>query len=318
MTKSLLLAKRLLLILGLATAFAACGTPRPLGLEARPADRVAVPTSSVHYRSFASSDALAAYLRWTPDAPVLVSAHRGGPVPGLVENSLEAFENSLNVTAALIEMDLQRTADGTLVLMHDETLDRTTTGTGEVSDRTFAYVRALRLVAPDSTVTSFRVPTFAETLAWAEGRAVLLLDVKPEVGFEPVLAAVRRAEAEDRVILIVYSTEDLLAIQRLAPGLNVSATIETEADLDELVASGADLGRVIAFGGVGVPDLAVASRLHRLGVRVQAGTFRQDEGATPATYAPFLDAGADVLSTDNVRAATIAAQRATIENRQRR
>ena len=309
---------RLLLVLGLATALAACGTPRPLGLDARPADRVAVPTSSVHYRSFAGSDALATYLRWAPDAPVLVSAHRGGPVPGLVENSLEAFENVLNVTAALIEMDLQQTADGALVLMHDDTLDRTTTGTGPVADRTLAEVRALRLVAPDSTVTSFRVPTFAETLAWAEGRAVLLLDVKPEVGFEPVIAAVRRAEAEDRVVMIVYSLGDLLTLQRLAPDLNVSATVETEADLDALVASGADLGRVIAFGGVGVPEPGVVDGLHRLGVRVQAGTFRQDAGATPETYGPFLDAGADVLSTDNVRTATIAAQRATIRNRQRR
>ena len=307
-----------LLALGLATALAACGTPRPLGLDARPADRVAVPTSSVHYRSFTSADDLARYLRWTPAAPVLISAHRGAPVPGLVENSLEAFENVLNVTAALVEMDLQQTADGALVLMHDDTLDRTTTGTGRVSDRTLAEVRALRLVTPDTTVTSFRVPTFAEALAWAEGRAVLLLDVKPEVGFAPVLAAVRQAGAEDRVVMIVYSLADLLTVQRLAPDLNVSATVETDDDVDALVASGADLSRVIAFGGVGVPDDGVVARLHQLGVRVQAGTFRRDDGATPETYSPFLEAGADVLSTDNVRAATIAAQRATIRNRQRR
>ena len=308
----------LFLTVALATAVAACGTPRPLGLEDRPADRVSVPTSSVHYRAFASSDALAAYLRWSPEAPVLVSAHRGGPVPGLVENSLEAFENTLNVTAALIEMDLQSTKDSVLVLLHDETLDRTTTGAGPVSAHTLAEVRALRLVTADTLVTSFRIPTFAETLAWAEHRAILLLDVKPEVGFERVIAAVRRAEAENRVVVIVYSLADLLRVQRMAPDLNVSATVETEADLDELVASGADLSRVIVFGGVGIPDANVVARLHGMGLRVQAGTFRVDASATPETYLPFLDAGADVLSTDNVRAATLAAQRATIRQRQRR
>jgi len=302
----------------LATLLAACGTPRPVGLADRPADRVSVPTSSVHYRAFASSDALATYLRWTPEAPVLVSAHRGGPVPGVVENSLEAFENTLNVTAALIEMDLQSTKDSVLVLLHDETLDRTTTGTGLVSAQTLAEVRALRLVTADTLVTSFRVPTFSETLAWSEHRAILLLDVKPEIGFERVVAAVRRAGAEDRVVMIVYSLSDLLRVQRMAPDLNVSATITTEAELDELVASGADLNRVIVFGGVGVPDAGVVARLHEMGIRVQAGTFRVDASATPETYTPFLEAGADVLSTDNVRAATLAAQRATIRQRQRR
>lgn len=304
-----------ILLLALTAVLAACGSPRPLGLEARPADRVSVPTSSVHYRAFDSASELAAYLRWTPDAPVLVSAHRGGPVPGLVENSLEAFENTLNVTAALIEMDLQMTEDSVLVLMHDETLDRTTTGTGPVSDQTLAAIRTLRLVTADSLVTSFRVPTFAETLAWAEHRAILLLDVKPEVGFERVIAAVRRAQAENRVVLIVYSTEDLLRVQRMAPDLNVSATVETETDLNELVASGADLSRVIAFTGVGVPNPEVVAQLHALGLRAQTGTFRVDEGATPDTYTPFLETGADVLSTDNVRAATLAAQRATLRQR---
>ncbi|MEO0556711.1 MAG: glycerophosphodiester phosphodiesterase family protein [Bacteroidota bacterium] len=307
-----------LLVVALATALAACGTPRPVGLAERPADRVSIPTSSVHYRAFASSDALAAYLRWTPDAPVLVSAHRGGAVPGLVENSLEAFENTLNVTAALIEMDLQSTRDSVLVLLHDETLDRTTTGTGPVSDQTLAEVRALRLVTEDTLVTSFRIPTFSEALAWADHRAILLLDVKPEIGFDHVIAAVRQAEAEDRVVMIVYSLDDLLAVQRMAPDLNLSATVTTEAELDELVASGADLSRVIVFGGVGVPDARVVARLHEMGIRVQAGTFRVDDGATPETYVPFLDVGTDVLSTDNVRAATIAAQQATIRNRQNR
>lgn len=308
----------LLWIATLAAMLAACGTPRPVGLADRPADRVSVPTSSVHYRAFASASELATYLRWTPDAPVLVSAHRGGPVPGLVENSLEAFENTLNVTAALIELDLQSTQDSVLVLLHDETLDRTTTGTGPVSAQPLAAIRTLRLVTADTVVTSFRIPTFAETLAWAEHRAVLLLDVKPEIGFERVIAAVRRAGAEDRVVVIVYSLEDLLAVQRMAPDVNISATVTTEGELDELVASGADLSRVIVFGGVGVPDARVVARLHEMGIRVQAGTFRVDASATPDTYAPFLVAGADVLSTDNVRAATIAAQQATIRQRQNR
>lgn len=295
----------------------ACGSPRPLG--ERPADLVSVPTSSVHYRAFGSSDALAAYLRWQPGAPRLVSAHRGAPPPGLPENSLAAFEHALNVAPALVETDVRATADGRLVLMHDETLDRTTTGTGRLDATPFAAVRALRLRAASGAVTSFRVPTLDEALAWADGRAVLMLDLKRDVLPETIVAAVRDARAENRVVLIAYTLDAHRAIARLAPDLMVSATAETLADAEALLASGLDLTRVIAFAGVGVPDPAVVARLHGAGLRVQAATFETDEAALPSAdamlYAPYLAAGADVLATDHLAGATIAVQTA---NRARR
>ena len=209
----------------LAGALAACGTPRPLG--ERPADVVSVPTSSVHYRSFATADALAASLRWRPGAPRLVSAHRGAPPPGLPENSLAAFEHALNLAPALVETDVRPTADGRLVLMHDETLDRTTTGTGRLDATPFAALRALRLRAATGAVTPFRVPTLAEALAWADGRAVLMLDIKRDVPVEALVAAVREARAENRVVVITYTLEAHRALARLAPELMVSAAAET-------------------------------------------------------------------------------------------
>ena len=303
-------------------AVAGCGGPRPLGLDERPADRVAVPVSSVHYRHYDSADDLAGSLRWRENAPVLVSAHRGGPVPGLPENAVETFEYALNHTPALIETDVRRTADGRLVLMHDETLDRTTTGTGRVDETTFEQVRRLRLVADDSTVTAFRVPTLAEALAWADGRAVLLLDVKRGVPFEDVVAEVRQHGAADRVAVIVYSLEDHRRLAALAPELVISTTAETDADVDALLASGLDLGRVIAWTGVGVPDPGVVARLHAQGIRAQAGAFGDIDqaaraGSTPAPYRALLDAGADVLSSDVVPLAALAARNANLTRRAR-
>jgi len=304
----------------LAGVLVACGTPRPLG--ERPADRVAVPTSSVHYRTFGSADALATYLRWQPGAPRLLSAHRGAPSPGLPENSLAAFEHVLNVAPALIETDVRPTADGRLVLMHDETLDRTTTGTGRLDATPFAAVRALRLRASTGTVTPFRVPTLAEALAWADGRAVLMLDVKRDVPLEALVAAIREARAENRVVVITYTLEAHRAVARLAPDLLVSATTETRADADALLASGLDLSRVIAFAGVGVPDPAVVARLHGAGVRVQAATFETDPEALAradaSLYAPYLAAGADVLATDHLPGAAVAVQAADRRDRSRR
>ena len=303
------------LAVALAAALAACGSPRPLGIDERPADRVVVPTSSVHYRDFGTAADLAAALRWRAGAPVLVSAHRGAPTPGLVENSLSAFENALNYAPALIETDVRRTADGVLVLMHDETLDRTTTGTGRVEDRTLAYVRSLRLVTEDSVVTSFRVPTLAEALAWAEGRAVLLLDVKRDVPAEALVAEIDRLDAADQAVVIVYSLDDHLRLHALAPGLVVSSTAETVAAADALLAADVDLGRVIAWTGVGPPDPDVVARLHAAGIRAQAGAFgaidAEARAGVPAeAYAALLVPGADVIATDNVRGAALAARQA--------
>jgi glycerophosphoryl diester phosphodiesterase len=297
-------------LVALALALAGCGgtRPRPLGLDRRPADRVAVPTSSLHYRSYADADALARALRYRPGAEPMVSAHRGAPVEGLAENAVPTFEHALNYAPALIEMDVRRTADGALVVMHDETLDRTTTGRGRVDASTFEQVRALRLLDIGGAPTSFRVPTLAEALAWAEGRAVVMLDVKPDVPYPDLVAAVRAARAENRVVVIVYSLADHQALFRLAPDLNVAATVETPADADALFASGVDLSRTIGFVGVGRADPAVVDRLHGAGIRAQVATFpldaAADSAAAPGVYTPFLQAGVDVLVTDNVRSAS--------------
>src|SRR5690606_17936506 len=270
--------------------------------EVEPA--AAGPVSSTHYRAFADADALAAYLRWQPGAPVLVSAHRGGPGPGFPENALATFEHALNYAPALIECDVRHAADGALVLLHDETLDRTTTGTGPLAAHTLPELRRLRLVDPEGRVVPLRIPTLAEALAWAEGRAVLMLDVKEDVSPEALVAAVREANAENRAVVIVYTLEDLLAYYRLAPDFVYSATATTPAEADALLAAPVDPGRLIAFAGVGTVDPEVVRRLHETGIRVQVGTFgpldAEAGAANPAAYRPLLDAGADVLATDNV------------------
>ena len=287
-------------------------SPPPL-TEVRSA--TAGPISSVHYRAFAEADDLAAYLRWSPDTPRLISAHRGGPGPGLPENALATFEHALNFAPALIECDVRPTADGHLVLLHDATLNRTTTGSGLVATRSLASLRTLRLLDPAGTVTPFRIPTLSEALAWAEGRAILMLDVKEDVPFPLLLQAIRQAQAENRVVVIVYTLEDVLALHRLAPELSLSVNVASPADWGAIRASAVDQSRLIAFAGVGADaaDPTLIAQLHEAGLRVQVATFGPLDAAAgttnPEAYHPLLSAGVDVLATDNVPMAAIAVQR---------
>jgi len=88
----------------------------------------------------------AAGLDW-PEWNVAFVAHRGGIVPGYPENTLAAFRQAVKHGAEVFEVDLRGTKDGEVVIMHDETLDRTTNGTGNVTDYTLAELKNWMLAA---------------------------------------------------------------------------------------------------------------------------------------------------------------------------
>jgi glycerophosphoryl diester phosphodiesterase len=111
-----------------------------------------------------------------------VVAHRGasGSYP---ENTLASFQAALDVGAEIVEMDVQLSRDGELVVIHDPTLDRTTGGSGRVGEWSLAEIRKLSAGFPDRFGDRFReqrVPTFAEALELVRGRAQVLVEIKPE------------------------------------------------------------------------------------------------------------------------------------------
>lgn len=106
---------------------------------------------------------------------VLVAAHRGD-WRNACENSLEAIENAIKMGVDIVEVDLARTKDGQLILMHDNTLDRTTSGKGKVEDYTLAEIKQLYLRNGCNIKTIYKVPTLEEALLQAKGRVMLNLD----------------------------------------------------------------------------------------------------------------------------------------------
>ena len=102
-----------------------------------------------------------------PSNPQLI-AHRGGRVYK-PENTIAAFQHAIDTGADWIEMDVQRTKDGELVVIHDETVDRTTDGTGRVVDLTLEQIRAL------DAGNGERVPTFEEVITLAKENGIGIL-----------------------------------------------------------------------------------------------------------------------------------------------
>lgn len=106
---------------------------------------------------------------------VLVVSHRAD-WRNAPENSLHAIASALALGVDIIETDVRRTRDGVLVLIHDETLDRTTTGRGLVSDHTWAELSELHLRDGLGSPTAQKIPTLEEGLRAVKGRAMINLD----------------------------------------------------------------------------------------------------------------------------------------------
>lgn len=232
----------------------------------------------------------------------MLSAHRAGAGPGLPENSLAAMDASIAAGALFLEVDVAQTADDALVLMHDRTVDRTTTGSGAVPELRLAELRAMRLRDPDGRVHPAPPPTLGEALAHVHGRAMLQLDPKG-VGPRELVEALRRERALDQVLVIAYTIETALLLQDLAPGILVSVGIDTLEDLTALEAGGMDLTQLVAWLGVGRGAPVLDAELAARGVETSYADFRgeRDPGYD---YVAQASAGAEVLSVDDVAAAS--------------
>lgn len=140
------------------------------------------------------------------DRHVMVFAHRGDwrYAP---ENSLKAFENCINVGFDGIELDLQMTKDSVLVVIHDESLERTTTGRGKVSNYTLQELRRFHLKTPTGYVSNQKIPTFDEVLELTKGKILIMLD-KWERFREQVMEAIYAHGCEKQVIVAAHGGID--------------------------------------------------------------------------------------------------------------
>jgi glycerophosphoryl diester phosphodiesterase len=242
------------------------------------------------------------FLTYNENSYPLISAHRGGPSDGYPENAIPTFAEVANKMPAIIECDIAMTKDSVLVLMHDETLDRTTTGKGKLSKKTYAELQELYLKDNNGQVTPYKIPTLEEALKWGIGRVIYTLDVKRSVPYEKVIESIRNNKAESNCIIITYSANQAEVVNRLAPDIMISATIKKADDLTRLSELGIPDTRLIAFVGTSEPDSTVYSVLRQHGIKSILGTIgnldRSAERAGYQLYADFIVRGADVLSTD--------------------
>jgi glycerophosphoryl diester phosphodiesterase len=197
---------------------------------------------------------------------VILSGHRGGPVAGFPENALETMQATVSEIPALLEIDVSKTRDGVLVLMHDDTLDRTTTGSGKLADLDAADLAGLTLVDNDGTTTPYTIPTLSDALAWSEGRTLLALDRKGDTTYADLVAATKAHDAFGRVVFATYALDQAIEVAGLAPEAMIVVPLPGASDPATLAQAWVDLRKVVAWSGTEVPDPALYDRLAAEGI----------------------------------------------------
>lgn len=187
------------------------------------------------------------YFKRDASKPIIISGHRGGMATGFPENSIESFENTLRHIESFFEIDPRLTKDSVIVLMHDKTLDRTTNGTGKVSDYTYEELRALSLKDRCDNITEYKIPTLAEAIEWSRGKTILNLD-KKDVPLEMTAALLREMNAVN-VMLTVHSGDEALYYYSQNPDAMFSAHILTMEAYEDYARTGIPWSHFIAYVG---------------------------------------------------------------------
>ena len=147
-----------LLILAAALSGAACG------------EQAGTPTAANR------AEAIVAEIHNPSSRKVLVASHRGD-WRNYPENSIPAIESVIRMGVDIMELDLKLTKDSVLVLCHDHTIDRTTSGKGRVRDITYDSIRRCKLRRAHNVVTDdLRMPTLREALEVCKDRIVVNID----------------------------------------------------------------------------------------------------------------------------------------------
>lgn len=234
----------------------------------------------------------------------LFAAHRGGAALW-PENSLLAFGNALALGVDYLELDVHLSRDGEVMVIHDATLERTTTGSGPVRERTAAELGALRLKDRGGAVTAEPVPTLDQVVALAAaGKRQMLLEIKADErrqrypGIEEkVFAVLDRQGYTPLAIVMSFEGETWRRLRQLRPETRTGALYsprmlpasEIERELQSLRQAG------VGFVGLDqrLVSADVARQARRAGLTLGVWTVNEREAIER-----FIGHGVGIVITD--------------------
>jgi len=253
------------------------------------------------------------------DERPLIIAHRGG-ADIFPENTMVAFEGAAMIGVDMLEMDFQLTSDNRLITMHDDTVDRTTNGTGLVIDMTLEEILNLDASAKFTNLTggnpwneSHLPPVTIEDILdrFIDSPHRLSLEIKNEgeageLAAEIMFQEIENREMEDRIEVGSFHIESIQAFREISGGTITTSGVESEIrkciiiPMLQLDRWWMDPGQVSILqiptegGGFDLATEGVVNRAHQHGQAVQYWTINDRD-----MMEHLIDIGADGIMTDD-------------------
>jgi glycerophosphoryl diester phosphodiesterase len=237
---------------------------------------------------------------WRGKYPITVTAHRGfsGQAP---ENTLTAFRAAIAAGADMIELDVHLTRDNEVVVIHDDTLERTTNGKGNVAEKTLAELKGLDAGSWfNSRFAAERIPTLAEVLEIVRNRIRVNIELKKGKNFpytmeelaDRTLAVVEKAGMTDQVLFSSFDPAAVNRIKEKAPLFPIALIVDKPWEKPEDPGAGACYPTLNCR--TTVLNEENIRRAHTAGIRVHVWTVNTKEAMEK-----FIALGVDGIITNH-------------------
>ncbi|MBI5525574.1 MAG: glycerophosphodiester phosphodiesterase family protein [Deltaproteobacteria bacterium] len=247
---------------------------------------------------FEFKPSIAKMIKDTSHSYRMIMAHRGGggETP---ENTMAAFEHAVAIPVNSIEIDTQLTKDGVIVIMHDDDLDRTTTCTGAVANKTLEELALCEVdiysydAFPDHA--SRHIPTIDEVFEYLKGKTFINLDAK-DVGPDLLVPKIREHGLEDQVIYQTGSIEGCQALERDHPDIFCLPVIHTIEDLD--VVTGTLASNLVEIGDSAIYTEENMALIHANGLKATMDVMTIYDLVPYRDKLEYMRLGADMFQSD--------------------
>lgn len=214
----------------------------------------------------------------------MIVGHRGaaGYEP---ENTLLSFQKAIEIGVDWIEMDVHRSSDGHIVVIHDDTVDRTTRGHGKVSEMTLAELKNL------DAGKGQKIPTLQEAIDFSKGRARVIVEIKQEGTEADVVDAIERNDIIYAAMVASFSTRSIRRVKEINPEIKTAA-IFSRLPID-FKALARDVRADSVFMRKDIVSQAIIEEAHKNGFTVNV--WNEDNPEDIRKYAAM---GPDMMSSN--------------------
>lgn len=223
----------------------------------------------------------------------IVIAHRGSHLVK-PENSIAAIEEAIELGADYVEIDLRTTRDGHLVLIHNETVDHTTSGKGRIQDLNLDEVAKLALNAKDGHLYS--LPSFMEALKACKNRINIYLDFK-QADVAQAYEEIKAAGMEKQVLVYINKAEQYTAWRALAPQMPLMSGLPRQIKKEDLITF---LDKMPLEATDNISDPVLVAALKESGLAVFLDVQMADED--PVKWKATMEKGVQGVQTDHPEA----------------